>query len=226
MLRMDNPTDTDALVSRIGSPGLQAIVNGGLPALAAVGHAAVKAGFPTLSIGVFSPVKAHALALRDDIAQEFPMFDEPDELFEDGCTGRPLDAMLFHSPFEGIACHADIERVAAEFTAIIARVGGFSVIADRKFLSHRQHEIERGLLLDIDCRARGEPLPRIAWLHEVAELYRTYKERFRLIDIPDLCKAATWSDKSIRLLLLDGVSEAEGLRLKLIFPNAAIISSN
>lgn len=135
------------------------------------------------------------------------------------------DAMLRHSRFDGIVCGADIKRAASEFTALIAVLGGFTLEKDRLFLGRRRREIEAGLQLDIACRARGENLPRVAWLHEAAEHYRNYKARFNLVDGHDLDAAAFWPDRAVRLLLLDDVDGNDRDRLGRIFPNAATISA-
>jgi len=208
--------------SRIG-PGLQAVIRGGAPALAAIGRTAIEGGLPSYSIGLFAAAKPAALALRDDIARGFPLYDDPAELFEDDAVGRPRDAMLAHSRFDRIVCGADIRRAASEFTALIALMGGFTLERHRIFLARRRREIEDGIHLDIACRAKGEPLPRIAWLHEAADHYRNYKARFGLVDGHDLEAAAFWPDRAIRLLLLDDVTDKERDRLMQIYPNSAAI---
>jgi len=200
-------------------------VSGGAEALAAIGRAVIERGMSPLAIGLFA--KDRARSLRAEIARAFPVVDDPAELFEDDACGRPRDAMLKHSRYERIASGADIERAATEFTAIIAHAGGFAVSDDfdRKFLARRQREIMRGLALDISCRARSEPLPPIAWLHEAAAHYSNYKERFGLVDAHDLDAAAFWSERSIRLLLLDDIGADDCARLIRIFPGAAMINS-
>jgi len=191
--------------------------------LAAIGRSALRSGLGALAIGMFSAVRTEAEALCAAVAEDYPMYDDPADLFEADCVGRPVDALLYHSRFEGMTCKADVIRVAADYTETIAEFGGFDHDRDHRFLSWRQREIARGILLDIECRAKGEPLPKIGWLHEAARRYADYKKRHGLADYHELATAPLWPQSRVRLLLLDDVTEVGAL--KKVFPNAAVVAS-
>jgi hypothetical protein len=232
MVTPDTPQEVAAAI-RLGSRRLSAAVVGPpscgkTTALAHVVRDAITCGMCLPSIAVFAHSRAAARGLRQMIAEAWPELT-PHELFDRGKIGIPLDAASAHSWFkhERVTEHRDYVRAAGAFCALIKVVGGLGEdLAAQAFLAERQEDIVEAIRFDIDSRLHGRHLPRIAWLHEIADFFKAYKAREELADIADIYRHPICGDESVELLVIDEVNEDERTILRRCFPRARTVTAS
>lgn len=200
-----------------GEPG-----SGKTTAVAHIIHAAVEAGLPLHRIAAYAPTHRAAERLREIVGSFWP--DEPVwDLFEPGMSGTPLTAAQSRRFEQLDRWHRE---AVDEFTALIKHVGE---IGDNKkslrFLRRRRSEIHAAIAYDIDARLNGGELPMIAWFHEIADFYREFKHRRKLVDIADLYVEPLEPMTKCPLLVLDEIKDARDRALLLrIYPNASTVT--
>lgn len=212
-----------ASVAIVGPPG-----SGKTTALAHVVQAAITRGLCLPAIAVFAASRVAARCLIGRIVEAWPDLERRD-LHNPGQTGIPIDAASAHSwvRHERVADRRDHERAAEAFCELIKVVGGIGDdLAGQAFLSERRADIVEAIRFDVDSRLRGKPLPRIAWLHEIADFFRAYKVREELADEADLHRGAICGDDQVELLVMDEISDRDRAMLKRCFPRAGTVTSS
>lgn len=188
-------------------------------------HAAVEAGIPLHLIAAFSPTTMAANRLRQLVGSFWPTAS-PRDLFGDGMSGTPIDAARERTTLRFERVDRSHKGAVKEFTALIKRVGEIGDgLSSQKFLQGRETDICRAIHADIEARLTGQELPLIAWLHEIADFYRAFKQRNGLVDVADLHLAPVAPMHDCALLFLDDIGALDRALLRRIFPAASVVTT-
>jgi hypothetical protein len=141
-------------------------------------------------------------------------------------TGTPGDAMRRHTALP-CAGRLGIDDVARGYLALLARVNELGDgPADLAFLAAIRPKVRAAIRADIRSRLTGEPLPRSAYLAEVADYLAAFKQHYHLADDADLIHADYYASPQIKLVLLDEIGAQDRALLVRYFPNASLITAD
>lgn len=200
--------------------------SGKTTALGEIVGIADRVGVTLNQIAAFAPTRAAVRRLRAIIGQRWPDLDPQTDLFSPELSGVPMDALRGHTALPGSLRPLRLDHVARGYLDIIRQANDFGNGVDPKFLAMVKPRVKTALRYDLDTRLRGEPLPRSAPLHAVANYLADYKAEHSLHDKADLAHGGLYVSPQIKLLLLDEIGDDDQQMLMRLFPNASVVATS